>query len=215
MLKNNQIAYSIDPGEAAFYGPKLDFQVRDSLNRDVQCATVQLDFQLPERFDLTYVAPDGSEKRPVVIHRALCGSFERFIAMLIEHYAGGHFRHGSPPVQCVVMTISQRFVDYGTEVEQLLSQKGCRVVLDNSDDKIGAKIRQARLQRVPYMLIIGGREQESRTVSVRSREEGNIGAMALDTFVDKIVKEADMDFLKGCRLSVTRSFPFKPITDNY
>ena len=193
VLKNNRVEYTIDPGEAAFYGPKLDFQVRDSLNRDVQCATVQLDFQLPERFDLTYVAPDGSEKRPVVIHRAICGSFERFIAMLIEHYAGA-FPTWLSPVQCVVMTISQRFVDYGTAVQQLLAAKGCRVVLDNSDDKIGAKIRQARLQRVPYMLIIGGREQENRTVSVRSREEGDIGEMALDTFVDKIVQEADIDF---------------------
>ena len=193
VLKNNQIEYAVDPGEAAFYGPKLDFQVRDSLNRDVQCATVQLDFQLPERFELIYVAPDGSEKRPVVIHRAICGSFERFIAMLIEHYAGS-FPTWLSPIQCVVMTISQRFVDYGREVEQLLLQKGCRVTLDNSDDKIGAKIRQARLQRVPYMLIIGGREEESRTVSVRSRDEGDIGAMALDTFVDKIVQEADLDF---------------------
>ena len=193
VLKNNQIEYAVDPGEAAFYGPKLDFQVRDSLNRDVQCATVQLDFQLPERFELIYVAPDGSEKRPVVIHRAICGSFERFIAMLIEHYAGA-FPTWLSPVQGVVMTISQRFVDYGSEVEQLLLQKGCRVVLDNSDDKIGAKIRQARLQRVPYMLIIGGREQENRTVSVRSRDEGDIGAMPLDTFVDRIVDEADLDF---------------------
>jgi len=193
VLKNNQVEYTVDPGEAAFYGPKLDFQVRDSLNRDVQCATVQLDFQLPERFELIYVAPDGSEKRPVVIHRAICGSFERFIAMLIEHYAGA-FPTWLSPVQCVVMTISQRFVDYGKEVEQLLLQKGCRVTLDNSDDKIGAKIRQARLQRVPYMLIIGGREAENRTVSVRSRDEGDIGAMALDTFVDKIVQEADLDF---------------------
>ena len=193
VLKNNQIAYTVEPGEAAFYGPKLDFQVKDSLNRDVQCATVQLDFQLPERFELIYVAQDGSEKRPVVIHRALCGSFERFIAMLIEHYAGA-FPTWLSPVQCVVMTISQRFVDYGSEVQQLLLQKGCRVVLDNSDDKIGAKIRQARLQRVPYMAIIGGREQENRTVSVRSRDEGDIGAMPLDTFVDKIVDEADLDF---------------------
>ena len=193
VLKNNQIEYAVEPAEAAFYGPKLDFQVKDSLNREVQCATVQLDFQLPERFQLIYVAQDGSEKRPVVIHRALCGSFERFIAMLIEHYAGA-FPTWLSPVQCVVMTISQRFVDYGSEVQQLLLQKGCRVVLDNSDDKIGAKIRQARLQRVPYMAIIGGREQENRTVSVRSRDEGDIGAMPLDTFVDKIVDEADLDF---------------------
>lgn len=193
VLKNNQIAYTVDPGEAAFYGPKLDFQVKDSLNREVQCATVQLDFQLPERFELIYVAQDGSEKRPVVVHRALCGSFERFIAMLIEHYAGA-FPTWLAPVQCVVMTISERFVDYGREVQQLLLQKGGRVELDGSDDKIGAKIRQARLQRVPYMLIIGGREQENRTVSVRSRDEGDIGAMPLATFVDKFVAEADLDF---------------------
>ena len=124
VLKNNQIEYTVDPRRSGVStGPKLDFQVRDSLNRDVQCATVQLDFQLPERFDLIYVASDGSEKRPVVIHRAILGSFERFIAMLIEHYAGA-FPTWLSPVQCVVMTISQRFVDYGREVEQLLSQKG-------------------------------------------------------------------------------------------
>ncbi len=193
VLKNNRIEYRVDPGEGAFYGPKLDFQVRDSLNREVQCATVQLDFQLPERFELIYVASDGSEKRPVVIHRAIFGTFERFIAMLIEHYAGA-FPTWLAPVQCVVMTISQRFVDYAEQVERLLSQNGCRVTLDNSDDKIGAKIRLARLQRVPYMLIIGEREQEKRTVSVRSREEGDIGTMALDTFIDKIVQEADLDF---------------------
>ena len=193
VLKNNQIVYTVEPGEAAFYGPKLDFQVKDSLNREVQCATVQLDFQLPERFELIYVAQDGSEKRPVVVHRALCGSFERFIAMLIEHYAGA-FPTWLSPVQCVVMTISERFVDYGREVQQLLLQKGCRVELNGSDDKIGAKIRLARLERVPYMLIIGGREQENRTVSVRSRDEGDLGAMPLATFVDKFAAEADLDF---------------------
>ncbi len=193
VLKNNQIDYTVEPGEAAFYGPKLDFQVRDSLNRDVQCATVQLDFQLPERFNLIYIAPDGSEKRPVVIHRAICGSFERFIAMLIEHYAGA-FPMWLSPIQCVVMTISQKFVDYATEVQNLLLKLNCRVVLDNSDDKIGAKIRQARLQRVPYMLIIGERERDNRTVSVRSREDGDIGAMTFDSFIEKIRDEIDIDF---------------------
>ena len=193
VLKNNQIDYTVEPGEAAFYGPKLDFQIRDSLNRDVQCATVQLDFQLPERFELIYIAPDGSEKRPVVIHQAICGSFERFIAMLIEHYAGA-FPTWLSPVQCVVMTISQKFVDYATEAQNLLLKNRCRVVLDNSDDKIGAKIRQARLQRIPYMLIIGERERDNRTVSVRSREEGDIGAMPLDSFIDKIRDEVDIDF---------------------
>ena len=148
---------------------------------------------MPERFELIYIASDGSEKRPVVIHRAICGSFERFIAMLIEHYAGA-FPTWLSPVQCVVMTISQKFVDYATEVQQLLLQKNCRVVLNNSDDKIGAKIRHARLQRVPYMLIIGEREQENRTVSVRNRDEGDIGAMSLDSFVDRISREVDLDF---------------------
>ncbi|MYF55632.1 hypothetical protein F4225_07690 [Candidatus Poribacteria bacterium] len=142
---------------------------------------------------MIYIAPDGSEKRPVVIHRAICGSFERFIAMLIEHYAGA-FPTWLSPVQCVVMTISQKFVDYATEVQNLLLSNGCRVVLDNSDDKIGAKIRQARLQRIPYMLIIGERERDNRTVSVRSREEGDIGAMTLDSFIDKIRDEIDIDF---------------------
>ncbi|MCZ6678655.1 MAG: threonine--tRNA ligase [Candidatus Poribacteria bacterium] len=193
VLRNNQLDYEIAPNEATFYGPKLDFQVRDSLNRDIQCATIQLDFQLPERFDLTYVAPDGSDQRPVVIHRALCGSFERFIAMLIEHYAGA-FPTWLSPVQCVVMTISERFVDYGREVYQLLRDKGIRVEFDDRDDKIGAKIRDARLQRMPYMLIIGGRERENRTVSVRTRDEGDLGAMALDAFVDRILAEADLDF---------------------
>jgi threonyl-tRNA synthetase len=193
VLKNNQLDYRITPGEAAFYGPKLDFQVRDALNRDVQCATVQLDFQLPERFDLTYVAPDGSEQRPVVIHRAICGSFERFIAMLIEHYAGA-FPIWLSPVQCAVLTISERFVDYGREVYHLLRNKDIRVELDDRDDKIGAKIRDARLQRIPYLLVVGGREQENRTVSVRSREGGELGAMALDAFVERMVAEADLDF---------------------
>lgn len=193
VLKNNQVEHTIDPGEAAFYGPKLDFQVRDSLNRDVQCATVQLDFQLPERFDLTYVAPDGSEKRPVVIHRAICGSFERFIAMLIEHYEG-KFPTWLSPIQCVVMTISQRFVDYGREVEQLLLQKGYRVTLDNSDDKIGAKIRQAHSQGVPYMLIIGEREKKNRSVSVRRRGERGTVEWKLNEFIDNTIQEVDLDF---------------------
>ena len=193
VLKNNQLDYEIAPAEAAFYGPKLDFQVRDSLSRDIQCATIQLDFQLPERFNLTYVAPDGRDRRPVVIHRALYGSFERFVAMLIEHYAGA-FPTWLSPVQCVVMTISERFVDYGQEVYNLLRAKDIRVDLDGRDDKIGAKIRHARLQRIPYMLIIGGRERENRTVSVRSREEGDMGAMRLDAFADRIVAEADLDF---------------------
>ncbi|MBB16213.1 threonine--tRNA ligase [Candidatus Poribacteria bacterium] len=193
VLENNDLDFEINPADAAFYGPKLDFYVKDSLNREFQCATVQLDFQLPERFDLTYAAASGNMERPVVIHRALYGSFERFIGIIIEHYAGA-FPTWLAPVQCVVMTISERFVSYAKEVRNLLEAQQIRVVLDDRDDKIGAKIREARLELVPYMFIIGEREVENRTVSVRVREEGDIGAMDLSVAVERILAEVDIDF---------------------
>ena len=193
VLKNNDLDFEINPGDAAFYGPKLDFYVKDSLNREFQCATVQLDFQLPERFDLTYASASGSMERPVVIHRALYGSFERFIGIIIEHYAGA-FPTWLAPVQCVIMTISERFVAYAKEVHSLLRSCQIRAELDNRDDKIGAKIREARLQQVPYMFIIGEREVENRTVSVRIREDGDIGVMDLNVAVERILAEADVDF---------------------
>tara|TARA_B100001765_G_C19355417_1_gene272337 strand:- start:26 stop:655 length:630 start_codon:yes stop_codon:yes gene_type:complete len=193
VLKNNDLDFEINPADAAFYGPKLDFYVKDSLNREFQCATVQLDFQLPERFDLTYASASGNMERPVVIHRALYGSFERFIGIIIEHYAGA-FPTWLAPVQCVIMTISERFVAYAEEVHNLLKSQQIRVELDNRDDKIGAKIRDARLQQVPYMFIIGEREVENRTVSVRVREEGDIGAMDLNVAVERVCAEADVDF---------------------
>ena len=193
VLENNDLDFEINPADAAFYGPELDFYVKDSLNREFQCATVQLDFQLPERFDLTYAAASGNMERPVVIHRALYGSFERFIGIIIEHYAGA-FPTWLAPVQCVVMTISERFVSYAKEVRNLLEAQQIRVVLDERDDKIGAKIREARLELVPYMFIIGEREVENRTVSVRVREEGDIGAMDLSVAVERILAEVDIDF---------------------
>ena len=193
VLKNNDLNFEIYPGDAAFYGPKLDFYVRDSLNREHQCATVQLDFQLPERFDLTYTSASGVAERPVVIHRALYGSFERFIGLIIEHYAGA-FPMWLAPVQCVVMTISEKFTEYGTEIHQTLVSKGIRSEFNDQDDKIGAKIRQARLERVPYMLVVGEREQMNRTVAVRSREDGDLGAMDFSIVIDKLVKESDIDF---------------------
>ena len=193
VLKNNDLDFEINPADAAFYGPKLDFYVKDSLNREFQCATVQLDFQLPERFDLTYASASGNMERPVVIHRALYGSFERFIGIIIEHYAGA-FPTWLAPVQCVIMTISERFVAYAEEVHNLLKSQQIRVELDNRDDKIGAKIRDARLQQIPYMFIIGEREVENRTVSVRVREEGDIGAVDLNVAVERICAEADVDF---------------------
>ena len=193
VLKNNNLDFEINPADAAFYGPKLDFYVRDSLNREHQCATVQLDFQLPERFDLTYTSASGIPERPVVIHRALYGSFERFIGLIIEHYAGA-FPVWLAPTQCTVMTISERFVGYAEEVYQLLKSQEVRTELNDQDNKIGAKIRQAQLERVPYMLIIGEREQANRTVAVRSREEGDLGSMDLNAAVEKFVAESNLDF---------------------
>ena len=193
VLKNNNLDFGINPGDAAFYGPKLDFYIRDSLNREHQCATIQLDFQLPERFDLTYTTASGTSERPVVIHRALYGSLERFIGLIIEHYAGA-FPMWIAPVQCVVMTISERFVEYGREIHQTLISKDVRSEFNDQDDKIGAKIRQARLERIPYMLVVGEREEASRTVSLRSREDGDLGAIELNSVVNKLVQESDLDF---------------------
>ena len=193
VLKSNNLDFEINLGDAAFYGPKLDFYVRDSLNREHQCATIQLDFQLPERFDLTYTSASGVAERPVVIHRALYGSFERFMGLIIEHYAGA-FPMWLAPVQCVVMTISERFVDYGKEVHQILRSKGIRSEFNDQNDKIGAKIRQARLEKIPYMLVIGEREQTDRTVAMRSREDGDLGAMTLSSVVEKLIAESDLDF---------------------
>lgn len=193
VLKNNNLDFGINPGDAAFYGPKLDFYIRDSLNREHQCATIQLDFQLPERFDLSYTTASGTSERPVVIHRALYGSLERFIGLIIEHYAGA-FPMWLAPVQCIVMTISERFVGYGREIHQTLISKGVRSEFNDQDDKIGAKIRQARLERIPYMLVVGEREEASRTVSLRSREDGDLGAIELNSVVNKLVQESDLDF---------------------
>lgn len=193
VLKNNNLDFEINPGDAAFYGPKLDFYIRDSLNREHQCATIQLDFQLPERFDLTYTSASGVPERPVVIHRALYGSFERFIGLIIEHYAGA-FPMWLAPVQCVVMTISERFLNYGAEIHQALISKGIRSEFNNQDDKIGAKVRQARLEKVPYMLVVGEREQTNRTVAVRSRDDGDLGEIGLSSLIEKLASESDLDF---------------------
>ncbi|MFO7275351.1 MAG: threonine--tRNA ligase [Bacillota bacterium] len=180
-------AYGIEPGDGAFYGPKLDFYVIDSLGRKWQTATVQLDFQLPIRFDLTYVDRDGQEKRPVMIHRAIMGTLERFIGILIEHYAGA-FPVWLAPVQVRVLPVSERHLDYGRQVEERLAAAGLRVELDARDEKLGYKIRQAQVEKVPYMLVVGDREAERGEVAVRSRDRGDLGTMALDDFVQQVVE---------------------------
>jgi threonyl-tRNA synthetase len=175
-------AYTINEGDGAFYGPKIDFDITDAIGRKWQCATIQLDYQMPERFDLKYVGADNTEHRPVVIHRAIFGSFERFIALLIENYAGA-FPLWLAPVQVVVLPIADRHAEYASRVRARLAAAGLRAELDDRQEKIGYKIREAQLQKIPYMLVAGDREMAEGTVAVRSRTGGDLGARPLDAFI--------------------------------
>ncbi|ODS51916.1 MAG: threonine--tRNA ligase [Acidobacteria bacterium SCN 69-37] len=181
-IESAGLAYTINEGDGAFYGPKIDFDVTDAIGRTWQCATIQLDYQMPARFDLTYIGPDNAPHRPVVIHRAIFGSFERFIALLIEHYAGA-FPLWLAPVQAVVLPIADRHVEYCRGVVAQLTAAGFRVELDARLEKIGYKIREAQLQKVPYMLVVGDREAAEATVAVRSRTGGDLGARSVDAFI--------------------------------
>ena len=180
--------YSINEGDGAFYGPKIDFEVLDAIGRAFQCATIQLDFQLPKRFDLTYVGADNAPHRPVVIHRAILGSFERFIGILIEHYEG-KFPVWLAPEQVRLLTISEKFENYAAHVETKLKDIGVQVTWDNSSNKIGYKIREARNARVPYRVVIGAKEEENETVSVACRDNGDLGSMSLEEFISKLIPE--------------------------
>ena len=180
--------YTINEGDGAFYGPKIDFAVTDALGRKWQCATIQLDYQLPQQFQLKYVGADNAEHRPVVIHRAIFGSFERFIAMLLEHYAGA-LPLWIAPVQALVLPISDRHLDYGRSVLERLKAAGLRAELDDRQEKIGYKIREAQLQKVPYMLVVGDRESADGAVSVRTRKGGDQGSQALPAFIDRALAE--------------------------
>jgi threonyl-tRNA synthetase len=175
-------AYTINEGDGAFYGPKIDFDITDAIGRQWQCATIQLDYNAPERFDLKYVGADNHEHRPVVIHRAIFGSFERFIALLIEHYAGA-FPLWLAPVQAIVLPISDRHLAYAASVRDALIAAGLRAELDERQEKIGYKIREAQLQKIPYMLVVGDREAAESTLSVRTRAGGDQGASTIDAFV--------------------------------
>jgi len=180
--------YTVDEGGGAFYGPKIDFDVTDALGRRWQCATIQLDYQMPQRFDLKYVGADNAEHRPVVIHRAIFGSFERFIAVLLEHYAGA-FPLWIAPVQAAVLPIADRHAGYAAEVRDRLAAAGLRAELDDRQEKIGYKIREAQLQKVPYMLVVGDRELADGTVSVRSRAAGDRGPSAVGAFIEAALAE--------------------------
>jgi threonyl-tRNA synthetase len=188
--------YTINEGDGAFYGPKIDFDVTDAIGRKWQCATIQLDYQMPERFDLKYVGADNAEHRPVVIHRAIFGSFERFIALLIEHFAGA-WPLWLAPVQAVVLPISDRHLEYARYVTGRLQAAGLRAELDERQEKIGYKIREAQLQKVPYMLVTGDREAAESTVSVRSRSAGDLGARGIDVFIADALEEIRRKDLVG------------------
>ena len=182
--------YRINEGDGAFYGPKIDIQMKDCLGREWQMGTVQVDFQLPLRFNLSYIDSNGEKKTPILIHRALFGSFERFIGIITEHFAGA-FPVWLAPVQVKILPISDNQKDYAEEVMKKLQNKGIRVELDDRQEKIGYKIREAQLSKVPYMLILGDKEKESGTVGVRARKEGDIGAMEIDKFIEKVNLEVE------------------------
>jgi threonyl-tRNA synthetase len=193
-LTANNIEYVTVLEEAAFYGPKIDIQVGDAIGRKWQCATIQLDYQQPERFDLSYIAEDGKKHRPVVIHRAIFGSFERFIAMLIEHYAGA-FPAWLAPVQARGVVVSEKQEAFARSVEKQLKAAGLRVDLDLSNDKLGAKIRRAQMEKIPYMLVLGDKEVAAGTVSPRARDGQQLAPMPLEDFVARLKKEAQAPYL--------------------
>lgn len=180
--------YVINEGDGAFYGPKLDFHLEDSLGRTWQCGTIQLDFQMPQKFDLTYVGSDGEKHRPIIIHRVIFGSIERFIGILIEHFAG-KFPLWLAPEQVRLLTVTEKFVPYAEKVSEELAKHGIRVKVDARNEKIGYKLRQGRNERVSYLAVIGEREAEADTLSVRSSKEGDLGSLSIDKFIDALCDE--------------------------
>ena len=190
LLDTSGVEYTSEAGEGAFYGPKIDIFVPDAIGRDWQLGTVQLDFSLPERFDMEYAAEDGTRQRPVVVHRAMYGSLERFLGVLIEHLSGA-FPLWMAPVQVVVVPIADRHIDFCNEVGVKLKAAGIRVSVDDSNDRMNSKIRQAQLQKVPYMLVAGDKEIEAGTVAVRTRTGENLDPMTVDEVVDKFLKQIE------------------------
>jgi threonyl-tRNA synthetase len=182
------LEYALNPGEGAFYGPKLEFVLRDAIGRDWQCGTLQVDFVLPERLGAEYVGEDGAVHRPVMLHRAILGSMERFLGILIENYAG-RFPAWLAPVQAVVMNITQAQEEYVRSATEFLKNQGLRVEMDLRNEKVGFKIREHTLQRVPYLLVAGDRELGSKSLAVRTREGKDLGSMGLETLATKLAEE--------------------------
>jgi threonyl-tRNA synthetase len=182
--------YKLNPGDGAFYGPKIDFHITDALGRSWQCGTCQLDFFMPGRFELAYTTPDNTERVPVLIHRALLGSIERFLGILVEHYAG-EFPTWLAPVQARVLPIADRHFDFASHVEAELRARGVRCELDSRSESVGKKIRDAELAKVPYMLVVGDKEEEQSAISLRRHRQGDLGLMPIPTAADSILDDGD------------------------
>lgn len=189
-LDDLKIKYRINEGDGAFYGPKIDFHIKDSLGRSWQCGTIQLDFSMPERFDLKYIDKNGEPKRPVMIHRTVVGSVQRFVGILVEHY-GGDFPLWLAPVQIKVMPVSDKFERFARGVEKELKDTGLRVEFDESDESVGKKIRNAEMQKIPYMLVLGEKEVKSKKLAVRSRKSGDLGQIDTKKFTTRLIKEIE------------------------
>lgn len=187
-LEDLKLQYIINEGDGAFYGPKIDFHLEDSIGRTWQCGTIQLDFQLPQRFEAEYIGEDGNKHRPIMIHRVVFGSIERFMGILIEHFAG-KFPLWLSPVQVKILPISDKFIGYAKEIQSHLQKEGLRCEIDGRSEKIGFKIRTAQLEKVPYMLIAGEKEVKAGSVSVRRRDGGDLGSMTIDSLLEALHKE--------------------------
>ena len=184
-IESRGLTYTIDEGGGAFYGPKIDLNIQDALNRDWQCTTVQFDFNLPERFDLVFQNDNGERAQPYMIHRAILGSIERFIGILIEHYSGA-FPVWLAPVQAMIIPISDRHLEYADSIQSALSSHGIRIEVDSRRDRMNAKIRDAQMQKIPYMVVVGDSEAESQSVSVRLRDGTNLGAIPIPEFQELV-----------------------------
>ena len=187
-LASSNLSFQIDPGEGVFYGPKIDIKIKDSLGRLWQCSTIQVDFNLPQRFEVTYINSDSVPEQAIMIHRALMGSLERFFGCLIEHY-GGAFPLWLAPVQVILLTISEEYDEYARDVSSALKNKRFRVEMDLRREKLGLKIREAQLQKIPYMVVLGEKEMEQRTLAPRSRSEGPLPAVSIEEFIDRLNME--------------------------
>ncbi len=187
VLEAEGIDYQLNPGDGAFYGPKIDFHIRDVMGRTWQCGTIQVDFAMPERLDITYTGPDNEEHRPVMIHRAMLGSIERFMGILLEHY-GGNLPTWLAPVQALVLPVSDRHAGYAAGAVEALRVAGLRAELDDRSESVGKRIRDGQLQKVPYLLVVGDREEEAKAVSVRARGE-ETGSVPVEEFVREVIAE--------------------------